>query len=388
MKRILIIGYHFYPAGGPRAQHTLGIVNGFCKNGWAVDLVLPREERQNDFRLDQAPDNLTIHLIDVSRFFVQRVLRKLFKAVSGVSGQDFACKSLKYVTIKGLSDKADGMLTIADPFATHLAGLLIKSKNKRLFWIADYGDPYSFRPRISPFKTPKIKILLEKHAVKFMHRIIIPIDAAKNAYYKVGATDDQLVVIPQLFENKIEDAPYIFEKTRINIVYTGIFYGNERSPIEFLKAYKKLIDEGKPLAFHFFGEIDSLEFFLNDLDLDKYKYNIYVSERIPRPQALDLIRKADLLLNINNLHKEQMPSKVIDYINSGIRVLNVGNPLFDEFINVENHREAIYAVLSKVKKEERLTDYGELALEYNYDNNLKKYLAVLDNAIADIWGAV
>ena len=397
MRRALIIGYAFHPRITPTSYHTEGILNGLCKNGYAVDLILPKDSRKNDF-WDEAPPGLTIHLIDMKRLTpFQWILKIFFWLFLRPSGFAFAYCACKYVKQNGLDKNADVLLTIADPFVTHLTGMLIKSKNKKLQWVADYGDPYTYSPHIlqviekggiikKVITGCKMKgmCLLEKRAVKHMSRIVIPIEAAKNSYYKVNATDEQIVVIPQLFEYKFEETAYnLFDDEKINILFAGSFYKDIRHPGEFLAAYKQLIEEEKPLAFHFFGDVEQFEAFLSELGPKKEKYNIFANKRIPRPQMLSVMNSADILLNLNNLCKEQMPCKVQDYINSSIRVLNIGTSLFDEFINAENQRDAIYAVLSEIEKHDRITDYGALSLKFDYDNNLKKYLEALNGTTED-----
>ena len=283
------------------------------------------------------------------------------------------------------------MLTISVPFACHLAGLRVKRANMNLKWLADYGDPHSFSPfKIKPnsfkqrlksnFFKRKIDETIERIAVKHMDKIIIPFENSKEAYLKLDAKPEKINVIPQLFEQTIEECHYKhIGETKLNLLFAGVFLPSARSPKEFLIAYKNLIDEGKEIALHYFGrsagEIDN---YLREASItDKEKYSIYVNNSIPRPQMLNLMKKMDLLVNITHVYEELMPCKVLDYIHSGIKVLNIGNYLFDEFANVKNDRNEIYEALAKLSKADRIADYSKLAEKFDYDKNLEKLLALV-----------
>ena len=388
MKRILLIGYHFYPETSAHTYQTEGLVNGFCKSGYSVDLIVPdffSTEERKKFIAKRGLTNLTIHSIKPSGRFARLLgLDKKY-------GSAYAFAVARYVKKMKLHTNTELMVTTALPFSCHLAGLFIKRANKNIRWIADYGDPYSFnRILYGPLKfwhifnlwlfRRKYGIAMEKKAVRKMHKITIPLEAAKEAYYKVGATEEQIEVIPLLFEYTPEACEYPhIDESKLNILYAGAFYQNARSPLEFFAAYKKLTEEGKAMAFHFFGNSEALNQYLAQAGMeDKAKYNIYANGVMPRNKLLHIMQKMDLLLNINNIYKEQMPSKLIDYVNSGIRVLNVGDALFDEFDNAQNNQYNIYQVLSKISKNGRMANYGKSAEHFNYDNNLKRYVSLLE----------
>ena len=62
MERILVIANAFYPQNNPRSFQTQGIVKGLCKNGYKVDLVLPKR----DINLEMQIENLTIHYVETT----------------------------------------------------------------------------------------------------------------------------------------------------------------------------------------------------------------------------------------------------------------------------------------------------------------------------------
>ncbi len=41
--KILIVSYHFYPKNTPRAFRTHELVKEFCKRGFDVTLILPKQ---------------------------------------------------------------------------------------------------------------------------------------------------------------------------------------------------------------------------------------------------------------------------------------------------------------------------------------------------------
>ena len=380
MKRVLFIGYHFHPEYyTPHTFHTEGIATGLSKSGFQVDLVIPAMEGRDGFFEKRDIKNLKIHTIEPGYKFLSMVGRATQYALSAVD----------YIKKTGLHKEVDLMLTTASPFSCHMAGLLVKRANKSLPWFADYGDPHTFNPfKQKPLTLKqhltltllkrKIDEWIERAAVKRMEKIIIPIEEARSAYYNLNVRPEQIEVIPLLYEYKTEEYEYEnINSTRLNILYAGAFDLHYRNPMEFFSAYKKLIESGKKMRLHFFGDLTDLNRYLAELEMDKEQFQIFANVYIPRPKMLYLMRKMDLLVNINNAFKEQLPSKVIDYINSEIRVLNIGNALFDEFVNVTNNREDIHEKLSNINKSDREIDYGDLAKKFNYELNLKKYVQLL-----------
>jgi len=381
MKRVLFIGYHFHPEYyTPHTFHTEGIAVGLSKSGFHVDLVIPSHKGREGFLEKRNIENLKIHIIEPGYKFLSIVGRSTQYALSAVD----------YIKKTGLHKEVDLMLSTASPFSCHMAGLIVKRANKALPWFADYGDPHTFNPfNQKPLTLKqhltmtllkrKIDEWIERAAVKRMEKIVIPVEEARIAYYNLNVRPEQLEVIPLLYEYMTEEYDYKnLDDTRLNILYAGAFDFYYRNPGEFLAAYKKLIEDGKKLRLHFFGDVTDLNRYLTELDmLDKEKFQIFENVYIPRPNMLYLMTKMDLLVNINNAFKEQLPSKVIDYINSGIRVMNIGNTLFDEFVNVKSNRDEIYDKLLTIDKVDRQIDYGDLAKRFNYELNLKKYVQLL-----------
>ena len=51
--------------------------------------------------------------------------------------------------------------------------------------------------------------------------------------------------------------------------------------------------------------------------------SLVISPSVPFPQAMDLLRRSDAVINLGNKMKNQMPSKLLDYIAAGKPIINI-----------------------------------------------------------------
>ena len=109
---------------------------------------------------------------------------------------------------------------------------------------------------------------------------------------------------------------------RIHMLYLGSLYYDIRSPKGFLKLASEMIRNGIDLSVDFVGPV----FGTPDEDTISYLHNlgdhVMFHGRVNGKEAKDWFEKTDILINIGNTIKNQMPSKIFEYFSSGKPILN------------------------------------------------------------------
>lgn len=109
---------------------------------------------------------------------------------------------------------------------------------------------------------------------------------------------------------------------RIHMLYLGSLYYDIRSPKGFLKLANEMIRNGIDLSVDFVGPV----FGTPDEDTISYLHNlgdhVMFHGRVNGKEAKEWFEKTDILINIGNTIKNQMPSKIFEYFSSGKAILN------------------------------------------------------------------
>ena len=118
-------------------------------------------------------------------------------------------------------------------------------------------------------------------------------------------------------ETETED-DVLFEKDKINVVFVGVFYEDIRSPEHFFNIAQGVKD-GR-FVFHVIGGgcVELLKEYSKVLG-DKFIYHGYRSHAT----SVNAMLRADVLVNVDNLAKNMLPSKLNDYLSSCRPMLNL-----------------------------------------------------------------
>ncbi|HDR7757358.1 transporter [Bacillus cereus] len=395
MKRVVVISYWYYPENVARAFHVKGIVSSLIKDGYHVDLVLPKNamyqeignKNSNNITLHQVKPGILLHKEknrwDVNRNILNnshsnlltKGLKKLYDVLIWPDRTiEWAINAYRYVKKNKLHSNSMAMVTVGLPVSTHITGHLLKKDVPHLKWIADYGDPFSYNP---DREIRKYDRFLESRMLNNVDSIVIPTESAIDCYTSLGVNKSQIHVIPQLFEEEQGESNYEVDKDKFNIMYAGSFYRGIRSPVEFIHALSLASKRNKQIEFHYFGNVTALEEFLNMEGLDKEKLPIKINDFKSRSEILNIMREMDLLINLNNKSTSQIPSKIIDYLYANKRILNIGNNLNELFDNVDNEKEKIADRLVEISLNPLEFNYNQLKKFYSYNLNSTKYLNLL-----------
>jgi len=307
--RILIIGEWIFPYDTPRSFRTFELAKQLAKKH---EVTLCALLGKYDYSKIEEETGLKIRTLGRSvcgnidcdgnhhRSLIWGGLSRLF-GLQFLLPQIELLPMVKNFVMKE-QDNTDLIISIAKPYAIHWGVMSAKQKCKNFpVWISDCGDPFMGDPFDTP---PSYFIKLEKKWSRMTDFITVPIENARNAYFKEFR--EKIHIIPQGFD--LENIR--LSKYKENRILSFIFAGNvilgRRDPSNFLD-YLCTIDKD----FKFIVYTRCQKYF------EKYKEKLGdkldIHDYIPRELLLKELSRADFLVNIRNLGTVQLPSKLIDY---------------------------------------------------------------------------
>ena len=339
--RILIISGAFFPDNSPRSFRTTELVKRFSKLGHSVTVYIPQNRCDLNTFIEQYPVVIKYYRKAENRSFFKTggLLDRFSKRVLS-QFLEYPYSRLLFSIPKAVAQEAgyDMLITIAMPHPIHWAVGKMYTKGNRLAktWVADCGDPYMFCGT-NQYNHPFYFAKQEKRWGRECDYISVPVESAVNAYYPEFR--DKIRVIPQAFDfDEIKLQAYI-----PNPVPTFAFSGNL---IPKVRDPKPLLDYLCTLEMDFKFIVYTTKQHL----VNPYKAalgdRLEVHSYIPRLELLEKLSGMDFLINIGNVSKNQIPSKLIDYGLTKRPILNIDPQVFDsslvdEFLKRDYSRQYI-----------------------------------------------
>lgn len=257
-------------------------------------------------------------------------------------------------------------------------------------------DTYVYQ--VDPWGLAEHDFFIEKHKMieqermffeKAKHIFTTPVllNAYKNEEgYKefVGKmTELEFPDIKDISVYKEIQSPIKFDKTNKNILFCGTLEDSFRSPEYFFKMIEKLIVKHKNIKLHFLSKPTSA--FLKEY-VKKYPDNFFVYETVTLEKAFSAMYSADILLNIDNSYRYQVPSKIFDYFSTGKPVISVVKikedpslPYLKKYPNgfIVNELEEIDEQLKRLEDfiVENKNDIPFLEMERIFEENTPQYVS-------------
>lgn len=217
----------------------------------------------------------------------------------------------------------DSVISVGLPFTTHMVASNLKKRNSNISWLMDIEDPFCYSEEFYVNNFSLYKKLNIKTEHKLMHRadsISVTIEEAKNKY---------LALFPSL-KNKIKITPPLStlttplkkykEKEEIDLAYFGTFYKNVRKPQLLIPLLKSLSTQHK-IRLHFYGFIPA--FCFESMEEIRSICQLHLHGLVSRDVLPLKISESDYLINIGNSTDYHLPSKVVDYLESGMPIINI-----------------------------------------------------------------
>tara|TARA_B100000519_G_scaffold203428_1_gene226705 strand:+ start:13974 stop:15296 length:1323 start_codon:yes stop_codon:yes gene_type:complete len=421
--KILIISYTYSPAVGPRSIRWEALANHWSENGHDVSVItathsdndvskngvevirvpenwigrirsrlLKSGDHNNEVRKDNKDAITENYQNNLVNLFILR-LKSLVKIVYEIFLKNFHWPDYAWswivkarkATISHLKSKGncDVLISVSHPFSGHLVGIYAKRFFPKLKWIMDMGDPFCFLVQSQPnnFKIyGKLNKIIEGKCFDISDGMVVTTPETKNEYIRIFPNIHiKMKVIPPLISN---EASYFIRKNKkdntnknsiLKLVFIGTLYASIRHPrnlIELLDASSYKVK--KKIEVHFVGP-------RNDIDIslfDPKNISIYFQGLVNRETALKYMLDSDVLVNIGNSTRFQLPSKLVEYTCTGKPVLNISSIAEDSsstFLSTYPFSKTIF-----IKKRVKNEMINEVA---NYLNSLKS----IESGFIDSW---
>jgi glycosyltransferase involved in cell wall biosynthesis len=360
--RILIVSHSYRPHVSPRALRWSAIAEYWARQGHDVDVIaawLPgmiREESMDGVRvwrvggslserlrnrlrdtdrLDKRPNGDKTSAGSSLRAGVRRMLR---------FGHDLTWKNLywpdcsclwyfpavrKARTVVPRNDY-DVLITSSHPFTGHLIGLQIKKQFASLPWIVDVGDPFCFeqiKPTNNLLLYNRLNDIAEEKVFEAADGISVTNDVTEEIYAELFPNcASRIRVIPPLLRTDVEctSSKKLFPQDGLlRLSFIGRLHEKIRAPDCLLSTFQKLLktEIGQRLQLHFFGPLSRCEHFFTAYESLIGK-QLFLHGPVSHETARQVMEETDFLVNLGNWTNYQLPSKVVEYANSGKPILN------------------------------------------------------------------
>lgn len=251
----------------------------------------------------------------------------------------------------------DAVISSHEPGVDILLGLFARKKSGAK-WIIDLADPI-----LAPY-TPrwrhKADFAFEGYALKQADRVVLTNEHVQDLLRsRHHITDPQkFICVPQGFSVQSATASRtvdVLPAGSMNIVFTGTFYSNFRSPEIFSRAMRRL--SASDVSLTIVGDNAAFKKIFYGIP------NVRFIGKIDHFACVELQHQADVLLNIGNLQAYQLPGKIYEYLGAAKPVLHIktgkddpGAQLIQTVkagVVVENTEDAIADALSILRNDWR-----------------------------------
>jgi hypothetical protein len=324
---ILLVSVSFYPENSPRSFRATELAKEFCRQGHKVLVAGVDVDNEGNNQRKKLLEEYGIQWFSLGsgdwstlyeRWQQGGRISSLVARLLGYFGEfpsiEWYFKIPKRLVIP---DDVVAVISIAKPFAVHwgLSRLAKRGALKDRVWLADCGDPFMLST-LNVRKVPFYFSYLEKAFCRRCDFIVTPTEAGYKGYYPEFR--EKIRVVPQGFNYEEERAKLgdYTENDVLTFVYAGAFLHKGRNPAALLKV---LGDSENDFRFYIYTQ----QQYLVIPHIKPGDTRFIVQDIIPREDIMQVMRRADFLINMMNGTKVQMPSKLIDYYIVDRPVLNI-----------------------------------------------------------------
>jgi len=234
-------------------------------------------------------------------------------------------------------EKPHIVITSALPFTGTLFGMLAKFIDRRITWIVDLGDPFSFNYDYFPFWRKQIDEKIEALVLAKCDGLVVTTCALMAEYSKrYPQMRGKIAVVRQGYDKNEYD--YIKPRTlrgKFTFFYSGSFHREIREPFAFLEAVKVLISKYVSASHvqiiicgKFFREVED---YIKKEGLTRVVTLLGV---LPHSEVVSWQKGADVNVLLGNSSLYQIPSKLFEYIAAGKPILYIKMNENDEISNI------------------------------------------------------
>jgi glycosyltransferase involved in cell wall biosynthesis len=384
-RRIIIVSHNYFPMLNPRAFRWTAIAERWAQRGKRVDVVcawgsglahyecknhvhihrvgdsiverfrslLRSKERNLRVTSDTKPDATNSSASPTAATGLIDTLKRALKLVThtvhdltwkNLYWPDYAAlwskpavkkvNSLLNDTWRKENNDTTGvtLITVSDPFSSHVAGKALKRSHPGLNWVVDIGDPFCFRhdtPTNNHALYGSYNYRYESSVFTECDSVSVTTEATRQRYSELfpGAAD-KIKVVPPLVAQSASSATGspLGVSSALKALYTGTLYRHIRNPEYLLRLFSALKEKSPDtkVELHFFGPCDDCK-----AVFELYQSTLGDSLRLhglmPKDVTVAAMNQADLLLSIGNTSPYQLPSKAVEYAGSSKPILNIAS---------------------------------------------------------------
>jgi hypothetical protein len=379
---ILIISGAFFPEYNPRSFRSTELVKEFCRQGHKVTYI----GKTNQELLQPLINEFGFQYLPTSTFRFKNFspnnskLQILFgKVVNKVANYFFEYPDIEWLfrlpTVLKKLDNYDLLISIAVPHPIHWSIGFFRNRSRKIanVWVADCGDCYYLNELVT-YKPPFYFKYIESNWCKKADFISNPMEEMANNF--LDQYKHKCVEIPQGF--KIEDSEQFLRKyiehSKPTFLFSGAFIPQTRDPRPLLEY---LVSKDWDFEFHIYT---TLKQYVQPY-MKKANSRIILHDYIPREELLAVQSEMDFLVNFTFNPKQQVPSKLIDYLITKRPILNIDpildHKLVDEFMAGDYTRRFNKLTLDRYRIENVVAKFLSL-LKVQYPSNS---VTSIDNAV-------
>lgn len=343
---ILILNFYYAPTTDAHSYRWTQIARYYAKRGHSVEVITgkvagsAREETQCGVHvkrlglinkktvegLNQGPAGLLGRLTLVMIDFLRPLYRKLYWPdaswhwIPGALKEVYSRRHKQY----------DIVVSYYPCFGAHLAARFLNrvSKFPHFKWILDYGDPFCASDTWPPNNYEsydKFNRYIERCYAE-MGNMVMTNEETRIAYLNKLGEDTQITVFPHLVDvNTFYSQNYEYQAREgdgINWLYVGAFHpGGIREPGRLIELVRALNRRGNfKIYLDMYGPANGFD--LNPKDCPEVKHWGYLDREL----AVERMKNADFIVNVDNENCVMTPSKIVECIATGRPIINVTNP--------------------------------------------------------------
>ena len=349
--RILVINYYYPPVVDAHAYRWEQIARYWVTQGHQVEVITSRVFGVSNYSVDagvrvtrvgliarpikhsftaNAPSGLVAKL----RTGLVNLLRPIYRLLYWPDAMWHWMPSAMLEALRRRSTKYDLVVSYHPCLGAHLAAATLKrwSKFSEMTWVADYGDPFSTSTTMPPNNFSlyrRLNLLIERSLVRSAKLCVFTNENTAKNYREIVCQSEKVRVIPHLVDiNKFysgmhssPQASVVSADTHrvINLLYIGGFHRGIREPTQLFNLIELLSkDTSNEFRLKIFGPANGFNLSSDACPSIKYM------GMVEREKAIEMMREADILINVDNENCVMVPSKLVEYIGTGRPLINLG----------------------------------------------------------------